>query len=138
MPNILPILKPNLQEKAKRFMEKNGVKVLTGSPIVKATEDSVELKDGTEIKTATLSWTCGVQGNSFNMETGFTEGKRNRVQVNDYLQTLDKDNIYAVGDNAYYEINGKPIPQIVETAIQTVHVLQRILLQTLKEGANLN
>ena len=119
MPNILPILKPNLQEKAKRFMEKNGVKVMTGSPIVKATEDSIELKDGTQIKTATLIWTCGVQGNSFNMQTGFTEGKRNRVQVNDYLQTVDKENIYAVGDNAYYEINGKPIPQIVETAIQS-------------------
>lgn len=119
MPNILPILKPKMQGKAKRYMEKKGVKVLTGSAIVKATEDGIELKDGTKIDTETLIWTCGVQGNSFNMETGFTEGKRNRVQVNDFLQTADKDNIYAVGDNAYYEINGRPIPQIVETAIQT-------------------
>jgi len=119
MPNILPILKPNLQAKAKRFMEKKGVKVLTGAAIVKADEDGIELKDGTRMETDTLIWTCGVQGNAFCVDTGFTEGKRCRVQVNDYLQTVDKENVYAVGDNAYYEINGKPIPQIVETAIQT-------------------
>lgn len=119
MPNILPILKPNLQKKALRYMERKGVKVLTGAAIIKATQDGIVLKDGTEIETGTLIWTCGVQGNSFCVQTGFTEGKRCRVLVNDYLQTIDKENIYAVGDIAYYEINGKPIPQIVETAIQT-------------------
>lgn len=119
MPNILPILKPNLQKKALRYMERKGVKVLTGAAIIKATQDGIVLKDGTEIEAGTLIWTCGVQGNSFCVQTGFTEGKRCRVLVNDYLQTIDKENIYAVGDIAYYEINGKPIPQIVETAIQT-------------------
>lgn len=119
MPNILPILKPNLQKKALRYMERKGVKVLTGAAIIKATQDGIVLKDGTEIETGTLIWTCGVQGNSFCVQTGFTEGKRCRVLVNDYLQTIDKENIYAVGDIAYYEVNGKPIPQIVETAIQT-------------------
>lgn len=119
MPNILPILKPNLQKKALRYMERKGVKVLTGAAIIKATQDGIVLKDGTEIEAGTLIWTCGVQGNSFCVQTGFTEGKRCRVLVNDYLQTIDKENIYAVGDIAYYEVNGKPIPQIVETAIQT-------------------
>lgn len=119
MPNILPMLRPNLQKKALRYMERKGVKVLTGAPIIKATEDGIILKDGTEINTHTLIWTCGVQGNSLCVQTGFIEGKRARVLVNDYLQTVDKENIYAIGDIAYYEINGKPIPQIVETAIQS-------------------
>lgn len=119
MPSILPILRPSLQKKAADFLTKKGVKLMTNSPIVKATADGIILKDGQEIKTKTLIWTCGVQGNSFTASTGLTPGKRNRVQVNDYMQSMDKEEVYLVGDNAYYEIDGKPIPQIVETALQT-------------------
>ena len=53
------------------------------------------------------------------LDLGLTMGKRNRVQVNEYMQSIDYTNVYFVGDNAYFEEEGKPIPQIVETAIQT-------------------
>lgn len=119
MPNILPILRPSLQKKATRYMTRKKVQVLTNAAIVKATPEGILLKDGREIKAKTLIWTCGVQGNSFVPGTGLTQGKRNRLQVNDFMQSVDYTNVYAVGDNAYYEIEGKPIPQIVETAIQT-------------------
>lgn len=119
MPTILPILRASLQKKAADFLTGKGVKLMTNSPIVKATPDGIVLKDGQEIRTKTLIWTCGVQGNSFTASQGLTPGKRNRVQVNDYMQSMDKEEVYLVGDNAYYEIDGKPIPQIVETALQT-------------------
>ena len=119
LPNILPILRPSLQKKAAKFLSRNHVNVLTNAPIVKSDKDSITLKDGRVIKTSTLIWTCGVQGNSFVKNTGIKEGKRNRIDVNQYLQSSDYENVYAIGDNAYYEIDGKPIPQIVETAIQT-------------------
>lgn len=119
MPNILPILRPSLQKKATRYMARKKVQVLTNAAIVKATPEGILLKDGREIKAKTLIWTCGVQGNSFVPGTGLTQGKRNRLQVNDFMQSIDYSNVYAVGDNAYYEIEGKPIPQIVETALQT-------------------
>lgn len=119
MPNILPMLRPSLQKKAEKYLLKKRVQVLTNSPIVKATSDGISLKDGREIHGQTLIWTCGVQGTEFCISTGLTEGKRNRIEVNDNLQSVDYFNVYAVGDNAYYEIGGKPIPQIVETAIQS-------------------
>jgi NADH:ubiquinone reductase (H+-translocating) len=121
MPNILPMLRPALQAKATKFMQKKKVDVMTNAAIVKATPDGIVLKDGREIKAKTLIWTCGVQGNSFVPGTGITAGtgKRNRIQVNDYMQSMDYTNVYAIGDNAWYEIDGKPVPQVVETAIQT-------------------
>ncbi|OGO78259.1 MAG: NADH dehydrogenase [Clostridiales bacterium GWB2_37_7] len=121
MPNILPMLRPALQAKATNFMKKKKVDVMTNAAIVKATPDGIVLKDGREIKAKTLIWTCGVQGNSFVPGTGITPGtgKRNRIQVNDFMQSMDYTNVYAIGDNAWYEIDGKPIPQVVETAIQT-------------------
>ena len=121
MPNILPMLRPALQQKATKFMQKKKVDVMTNAAIVKATPDGIVLKDGREIKAKTLIWTCGVQGNSFVPGTGIAAGtgKRNRIQVNDYMQSIELPNVYAIGDNAWYEVDGKPVPQVVETAIQT-------------------
>lgn len=142
LPSILPILRPSLQKKAENFLVKKGVKVMTNAPIVKATPNSIVLKDGQVINTGTLIWTCGVQGNSFAVSTGLTQGKRNRIQVNDYMQSMDKEEVYAVGDNAYYEIDGKPIPQIVETALQTgecaAHNIAAAITKTEKKKFVLN
>ncbi len=142
LPSILPILRPSLQKKAADFLTKKGVKVMTNAPIVKATPNSIVLKDGQVINTGTLIWTCGVQGCSFSVSTGLTQGKRNRIQVNDYMQTMDKEEVYAVGDNAYYEIDGKPIPQIVETALQTgecaAHNIAAAITKTEKKKFVLN
>jgi NADH dehydrogenase len=35
------------------------------------------------------------------------------------MQSVDYDNVYVVGDNSYLEEDGKGLPQIVETALQT-------------------
>lgn len=144
MPNILPMLRPALQAKATKFMQKKKVNVMTNAAIVKATPDGIALKDGREIKAKTLIWTCGVQGNSFVPGTGITAGtgKRNRIQVNDFMQSMDYTNVYAIGDNAWYEIDGKPIPQVVETAIQTgecaAHNIAADITKTEKKKFQLN
>ncbi len=46
-------------------------------------------------------------------------GKRGRILVNDYMQSVDHDNVYVVGDNLWFVENEKVLPQIVETALQT-------------------
>lgn len=119
MCNILPILSARLVKKSEAYLKKMKIEVITDAPIVKVEKDSISLKDGTIIHTNTLIWTCGVQGSEFGAKLGLTMGKRNRIQVNEYMQSVDYDNVYLVGDNAYFEVDGKPVPQIVETAMQT-------------------
>jgi len=124
MCSILPILDEGLVKKAERYLKKHGVEIITGAPLVNVEKDSITLKDGRNIATNTLIWTCGIQGSSFAASTGLTIASRGRIQVNEYMQSVDYENVYAVGDNSYYEeVNEKgekkPIPQIVETALQT-------------------
>lgn len=119
MCNILPILSERLVKKSEKYLKSMKIDVITDAPIIKVEKDSITLKDGTNIKTNTLIWTCGVQGSQFGADLGLTMGKRNRVQVNEYMQSVDYPNVYLVGDNAYFEEDGKPVPQIVETAMQT-------------------
>ncbi|HUZ17495.1 MAG TPA: NAD(P)/FAD-dependent oxidoreductase [Spirochaetia bacterium] len=49
----------------------------------------------------------------------YVDGKRGRLLVNDFLQSVDYENVYIVGDVAWYVEDKKVIPQIVETAVQT-------------------
>lgn len=119
MCNILPILSEKLVKKSEKYLKRMKIDVIVDAPIIKVDKNSISLKDGTAIDTNTLIWTCGVQGSEFGASLGLTMGKRGRVQVNEYMQSMDYKNVYLIGDNAYFEESGKPLPQIVETAIQT-------------------
>lgn len=135
MPNILPILEEGLQAKAARRMKKMDIEVITDSPITEVNKDSISLKDGTRIPTKTLIWTAGVQGNSFAAKLGLTMGKRNRVQTNEYMQSLDYENVYLVGDNGYLEEDGKRgYPQIVEAALQTAETAVHNIVADIEKG----
>lgn len=125
LPGLLPILTEKLSNKAERRLNKMGVDVITDAFIGKVGKDHIETADGNSIPTNTLIWTCGVQGNSFAKETDLTIDRSNRIETNDYMQSVDYENVYLVGDNAFYVEEGeeKPVPQIVETALQTAETV---------------
>lgn len=117
---VLPILNDNVIAKAEKYLRRKGVEIILNTPICKATNNTVELKDGQVISTDTLIWTCGVQGSKFAANLGLTLGNKGRIQTNEFMQSVDYKNVYVVGDNAYYETAPKKaIPQIVETALQS-------------------
>ncbi len=118
---ILPNLTDRLIEKATAFLEGKGVKVMTRSPITEVTEDSLALKSGETIYTETLIWTGGVQCNAFAASSGLTTNRRGRIEVNEHMQTRDYPNVYAIGDNCYYQKSEDemPMPALVESALQS-------------------
>lgn len=121
---ILNILDENNAVKTERYLNKKGVEVLKNAPIIEVTPDLVKLKDGSQIPTNTLIWTCGVQGNSFCSNIGLTLTNRCRINANEYMQALDKNNVYVVGDCAFIEEGAsKTLPQIVEAALQTAETV---------------
>ncbi|HOB19900.1 MAG TPA: NAD(P)/FAD-dependent oxidoreductase [Candidatus Atribacteria bacterium] len=123
LPTILPTLTEKSIKKAVRYMEKRGVEIRVNSPITEVTDRSFTLKDGTTIATRTLIWTGGIQTNGFVKELGVTVGKRNRIVVNQFCQTVEYDYVYAVGDNMeFVEENGEVLPPLVETALQSGEV----------------
>lgn len=134
MGKILPILNDNLIKKSERYLKRHGVEILTNTPITQVDKKFVTFKDGTNVPTRTLIWTCGVQGSSFAANLGLTLGKRGRVQVNEFMQSMDYKNVYLVGDNAYFEEDSKPIAQIVETAIQTAETVAHNITADINGG----
>jgi NADH dehydrogenase len=149
LPKILPNLPETLSLKAAKYLEKKGLELRLNSPITGASEGAFSLKDGTTVNTRTLIWTCGVQGGEFaanlsltkgrcaNRECNFAKtqgtcgqkscqfsstwipGKHGRLLSNEQMQSVDYPNVYLVGDIIWFLEDGKAIPQIVETALQT-------------------
>ncbi len=118
LPTILPVLKDKLIKKSVRFMEKNGVKILTDSPITEVTPTSVSIKSGESFPSRTLIWTGGIQAKGFVKDMGISLGRRNRVIVNEYLQTKEFPYVYAIGDvMEFTDKDGEIMPPLVETAL---------------------
>lgn len=118
--SILNILDDKMALKAEKYMIKHKVEILKNATITEVTPDEVSLEDGRKISTRTLIWTCGVQGNSFVKSFGLSLNNRGRLNTNEFMQSLDKENVYVVGDAAFLEEGkSKGLPQIVEAALQT-------------------
>ena len=134
-PTILNILDRKDAGKAEKYMVKNGIKILKNSPIIEVKEDRVILKSGEEIPTHTLIWTAGIQANSDTEEFGLEKGRQNRLKVNEYMESIDFENVYVVGDLAYFEEDeGKPTPQIVEAAEQTAATAAKNIIAEISGG----
>jgi len=116
---ICPILDQKLSNRIESFFKKHGVEVYTNTPITQVTPDRVSIKSGDSFPTRTLIWTGGVQAKEFVKNFGLTLGKRNRIVVNEYLQTLEYPDVYAIGDIMEFTENGQVLPALVESALQS-------------------
>lgn len=134
-PSILNMLDRKDADKAETYMVKKGIKILKNSPIVEVKEDRVLLKSGEEIPTHTLIWTAGVKANSDAEKFGMATAKAGRIKVNEYMEVEGIENVYAVGDLAYFEEKeGVSTPQIVEAAEQTAMTAAKNIIAEISGG----
>lgn len=129
---VLPGLGEFLSKTTAKIMMSKGVELILGSPIEKVTESHV-LVGGVMIPTKTLIWTGGVRGNS--VLSKFTNN-RGRAEINAYLQSVNYDNIFVIGDCALSKNEvGEVLPPTAQLAIQQAQHLVKNLITALKGNA---
>ncbi len=117
---VLPTMPPKLQLKARRYLEKKGVQFMLGTPITGAEPGRVLLGDKGSLACRTFIWTAGIKACRFASSLRLSIARRHgRLHTNEFMQSTDYPDVYVVGDVVCYEENGKMLPQIVETAVQT-------------------
>ncbi|MBI2122180.1 MAG: NAD(P)/FAD-dependent oxidoreductase [Candidatus Sungbacteria bacterium] len=117
-PQILPGFSASIIKKSGIRLRALGVQILTGSPIIGVQKNEATLQNGHKEKFDVLIWTGGVVGPTILKKSGLTLSEKNSAEVNQCLQTIDFENIFAVGDNAMF-INpktGKALPGSVPIA----------------------
>lgn len=129
-PNLLNAMSGVSSEKAKIYLEKMGVEVLTNMVVTDYNGKIARLKDNSEISTRTLIWAAGVKGNVL---SGLDENvitPNSRIKVNEFNEVFGYENIYAIGDIACMESKEFPRghPQMAQPAIQQGKNLAKNLL----------
>lgn len=99
-PHLLAPFKSNLQEYAKKALEKLGVTVRLGEGVVEIGKDHIKLASGEVVKTHTLVWGAGIQANPLSKQFGVELAKGGRVPVNLDLTLPGHPEVFVTGDIA--------------------------------------
>lgn len=113
-------------------LRRRGVKIHFQTRVRSVLPGAVELEDGTVIETATIIWTAGVEANLPTDADKLATAKRDQVRVRSTLQILDYPEVYAVGDVAYVQQNGKPLLGIAPEALQQGTAVGNNLIRQLR------
>jgi NADH:ubiquinone reductase (H+-translocating) len=138
-PRILPMLPEKLAAAAHEELQNLGVAVRTGTQVVAATADAINVKDASPIPADIKVWAAGVKGADFLNGIGGLESARgNQLLVKATLQTTLDDAIFAIGDCASYTPPGESRP--VPPRAQAAHQMAQTVFHNIKaliEGRSL-
>jgi len=117
-PRLLPTLPERLGTYAAKRLRDMGVDVRLECPVERITPSAIYLQDGEVIPACTTVWAAGVRGDPQAEKTGLPIATRGRVAVAPTLQIANHPEVYAIGDLAYFEQDGAPLPMVAQVALQ--------------------
>lgn len=132
-PHVLPIYPDHLVKKVEWKFSQLGVTIKCGTPVAEVGQDYVKVGDEV-IGCYTTIWAAGVEGSKFVDENkAIKQEGRGRFATNEYLQSVDKEDVYVVGDNIFYipEGHDAPVPQMVENAEHSSTTVAKNIIATM-------
>lgn len=122
---ILPPYSLSHSNSAKKSLERLGVTVRENSTVTQVSKFSVTVSaDGDEyqLQSATIIWTAGVQvtaiGRALAMRSKSETGPGGRIKVAADFSLPSYDNVFVIGDLAYFDHQEKPLPGVATAAQQ--------------------
>jgi NADH:ubiquinone reductase (H+-translocating) len=99
-PELFPMFKPKLRAYATKALSDRTVEVRTGTAVASVEATRVTLKSGEVLKTHTLVWGAGLQGNELVRSLGIELQRGDRLGVGPDLTMTEHPEVYVVGDIA--------------------------------------
>lgn len=123
-------------DKALKFLESLDVKVMLNTRVVDIDDGSIKTKDGQTIVANKVIWAAGITCEDIpGIPKECIQG-RNQVHVNDQLEVVGLENVYAIGDAAFLKTPEMEYghPQVAQVAIQMGKHLAKKFMKN-KKGA---
>lgn len=121
---VLPQFSPATSKLIEKALSKKGVNILTSATISEVKEDSIVFADGSSLDCDMAIWTAGVKPPEFIQNLNLPK-KNGWILVNPYL--LATDNIFAIGDCAWVEIDGRLATKTgLEAERQAKHIARNL------------
>jgi NADH dehydrogenase len=117
---VLSSMSRRSSDKARSFLEKLGIHVLTNTRATGCDEKTVFLDSEISINTGMIIWTAAIAGNSIRGLNSDCFTKSGRIKVDSFNKVSGYSNVFALGDISL-ETEGKypkGLPQVAQVAIQ--------------------
>ena len=136
-PKTLASMTEQSSVQSRKYLQKLGVEVITGTVVKDYDGKTVTLGNGETIKTATVIWAAGIKGNIPAGIQADLIAKGNRIKTDRHNLVLGTDNVYAIGDVAYMEtpLYPKGHPQVAQAAMQQADTLAENLVRIESKSA---
>ncbi|MBS3670151.1 NAD(P)/FAD-dependent oxidoreductase [Vreelandella boliviensis] len=132
-PRLLPGLSERVSQTVKAELEEMGVTVHTDTAVKEAQEYQLVTGDDEVIKTDINVWAAGIKAPPFLAELGLTTNKKNQIEVNSTLQSVDDEKIFALGDCASCPMGESgTVPPRAQAAHQQAKLLAKNIVNRLE------
>ncbi len=129
---LLAAMPERLREAAGKTLWRKYVEVRFGASVADYEGDRIRLKSGEVIPAKTVIWAAGVRASSLNSTLGLPTGRQGRIPVEPTLQVMGHPEVFIIGDAAYREENGEPLPMVAPVAIQMGQSVARNIKRQLR------
>jgi NADH dehydrogenase len=129
---LLAALPERLREAAVKTLWRKWIDVRFGAQVADFDGTELRLKSGEVIPARTVIWAAGVRASPLNATLGLTAAKQGRIPVEPTLQVAGHPEVYIIGDAAYREQDGEPLPMVAPVAIQMGRSVARNIIRQLR------
>jgi len=132
MPRMLPAFPhESVANYVAKFLSVRGVAIMTETAVQGVIEHEIVFEGGRELPYDIIVWTAGVKPNSL-LEKLDVPKVKGWMKVDPYLRVEGMDDVFAVGDTAYFEREGVRSGQNVEEAEEQGKVAAENIQSTIK------
>jgi len=132
MPRILPAFPaPDIASFVTRRLMDRGVEILTGLAVESVNDDEIVLSGQRRLPYDVLIWTAGLKPGKL-LERLKLPKVKGWIRVDPYLRVDGMSDVFAAGDNAYFEYNGIRSGQNVEEAEREGKIAAVNIIRTVK------
>jgi len=115
---LLAAMPERLRAAAGKTLWRKYVEVRFGAVVADYDGQRLRLKSGEVIPAQTVIWAAGVRASALNATLGVAPGRQGRIPVEPTLQVPGHPEVFMIGDAAYLEQDGEPLPMVAPVAIQ--------------------
>jgi NADH dehydrogenase len=114
---VVPAMDPRLSAIAQRALEQLGVRIMLRTLVSEVGDRSLRTRDGATLTANTVIWAGGVKTNPIVAAVDLPHAKDGRLVVDTSFRAGGRDDVLALGDAAYFEQDGKPLPMLAQVAV---------------------
>jgi len=129
---LLAAMPERLREAAVKTLWRKWIDVRFGAQVADYDGKQIRLKSGEIIPAQTVIWAAGVQASPLNATLGLPASRQGRIPVEPALQVTAHPEVFIIGDAAYQEHNGEPLPMVAPVAIQMGRFVARTIKRQLR------